>query len=148
MKTMHHKNVREEVIARIQSLSTDSRAQWGKMNVYQMLKHCTLAEEMYLGKKKYERKLLGYLFGQVALKSILNSNKPLGRNAPTGTAFIIKETSGDISVEKEKWISFVCEYENYSRPGIVHWFFGPMTKDQVGLFSYKHSDHHLRQFGA
>jgi hypothetical protein len=148
MKTMLDKKVRDDLIIRIQMLSEASRAQWGKMNVYQMLKHCALAEEMYLGKKKYKRKFLGYLLGQYALRSILNSEAPLGRNAPTGADFIVKEIVGDISSEKHRWISLIDEYEKYSQPGIVHWFFGPMTKEQVGQFSYKHADHHLRQFGV
>ncbi len=42
----------------------------GKMNIYQMLKHCTLCEEMYLGKTKHKRTLLGRLFGKMALNSL------------------------------------------------------------------------------
>jgi hypothetical protein len=29
-----------------------------------------------------------------------------------------------------------------------HPFFGPMTHQSWGRFSYRHFDHHLRQFGA
>lgn len=45
-----------------------SKAEWGKMNVYEMLKHFTQWEEMMLGKKKYKRAFLGRLFGKIALK--------------------------------------------------------------------------------
>ncbi len=47
------------------------------MNIYQMLKHNTFCEEMYLGKMKYKRAVLGYIFGKSALKSILKDDKPL-----------------------------------------------------------------------
>ncbi len=148
MKTLLEKSVREEVIARIQLLSETSAAQWGKMNVYQMLKHCARAEEMYLGKKNYKRQLLGFILGQFVLKSILKGDNPLARNARTSADFIVKETAGDVMAEKQRWIELIQEYENYRAPGIVHWFFGKMTKEQVGQFAYKHADHHLRQFGG
>jgi len=41
------------LIDRINTVNESSTPQWGKMNVYQMLKHSVLAEEMFLGKKEY-----------------------------------------------------------------------------------------------
>lgn len=148
MKTIFDKTTREELITRINSLNENSTAQWGKMNVHQMLKHCTLCEEMYLGKKKYKRAFIGRLFGKIALKNVLKDENTLKRNSPTGPAFKIKETSGDMSSEKIKWVSLIGEYAQYSNNDFVHWFFGKMTKEQVGYFIYKHTDHHLRQFNS
>jgi len=54
MKTIFDKQTRDELIDRINKLNENSTAQWGKMNVYQMLKHCTLYEEMLLGKKEFK----------------------------------------------------------------------------------------------
>lgn len=148
MKSIFDKTTREEIISRINSLNENSTAQWGKMNVYQALKHCTLCEEMYLGKKKYKRTFLGRVFGRMGLKNLLKDEKPIQRNAPTGTEFKIKETFGDIAAEKKKWISLVEEYAQYSNDDFEHWFFGKMTSEQVGYFVYKHCDHHLRQFNC
>ena len=58
MKTIFDKATRDELINRINILDEHSTAQWGTMNIYQMLKHCVLCEEMYLGKKKYKRKFI------------------------------------------------------------------------------------------
>jgi hypothetical protein len=118
------------------------------MKLYQMLKHCTLCEEMYLGKKKYKRTFLGRIFGRMGLRNLLKDEKPLGRNSPTSASFKITEKTGDVSAEKNKWISLIDEYVNYSNDNFEHWFFGKMTKDQVGFFVYKHADHHLRQFNS
>ena len=71
MKTVLEKSIRDELIARINSLNKNSSAAWGKMNVYQMLKHCAIAEESYLGKKEYKRILIGRLIGKKVLKNIL-----------------------------------------------------------------------------
>ena len=126
----------------------NSAAQWGTMNVHQMLKHCILCEEMYLGKKKYKRAFIGRVFGRIGLKNILKDERPMQRNAPTRDAFRVTEKGGDVNAEKEKWISLVEEYANYNNDNFVHWFFGKMTKEQVGYFVYKHTDHHLRQFNS
>ncbi len=146
MKTVFDKRTRDELIDRINSLNENSKAQWGKMNIYQMLKHCTLCEEMYLGKKTYKRAFIGRLFGRIGLKNLLKDETPLKQNSPTGSEFRIKENNGDLFSEKMKWISLIKEYAHYSNNDFEHWFFGKMTKEQVGYFVYKHTDHHLRQF--
>lgn len=148
LKTIFDKETRADLIHRIHSLNPESRPQWGKMNVYQMLKHCNLADEMFLGKKHYKRKPLGYLFGQMAIKNLLRDDRPLGRNAPTSADFKVADVTGDVAAEKAKWIAQISEYEHYSRPYLVHWFFGKMSREQVGQFAYKHADHHLRQFNC
>jgi hypothetical protein len=148
MKTIFDKTTRDELIVRINRLNENSIARWGKMNIYQMLKHCTLCEEMYLGKRKYPRAFIGRLFGRIGLRNLLKDETPIKPNAPTSSYFKIKERSGNILAEKMKWISLIDEYAEYSNENFEHWFFGEMTKEQVGQFVYKHTDHHLRQFNT
>jgi hypothetical protein len=148
MKTVLDKTTRDELVARINTLNENSKPLWGKMNIYQMLKHCTRVDEMFLGRKQYKRTLLGRLIGQFALKSMLKDEKPIAKNAPTSPEFKVKESEGNISSEKQKWIALIEEYARYSNDNFVHWFFGKMTKEQVGYFAYKHIDHHLRQFNS
>jgi len=148
MKTVFDKTTRDELINRIHSLNENSTAQWGKMNIYQMLRHCTLCEEMYLGKKAYKRALIGRIFGRMGLRNLMKDDKPLKPNSPTSADFIIQEKEGNVLAEKMKWIALMQEYAQYRENGFTHWFFGKMTKEQVGYFVYKHTDHHLRQFNS
>jgi hypothetical protein len=148
MKSVFEKSTRDELISRINSINENSAAQWGKMNTYQMLKHCTLCEEMYLGKQKYKRSFIGRLFGRIGLRNLLKDETPLKPNSPTSAEFKIKENNGNVVAEKMKWISLIGEYAAYSNENFEHWFFGKMTRDQVGFFVYKHADHHLRQFNS
>ena len=149
MATIFDKSTREGLIARINNVNQDSNAQWGKMNVYQMLKHCTSWDEWVLGthKPKYKQSFLGLLFGKLALKSSVESDKPMQKNMPAGF-LAVKEESGDVTLQKQKWIHRMNEYASYDNPDFVHDFFGRMTKEQIGRFAYKHADHHLRQFGC
>lgn len=148
MKSILDKKTRDEIINRINSLNENSTAQWGKMTIYQMLKHCTLSEEHNLGKTKYKQLFIGRLFGKMALKSLLKNENPVKRNVSTAPQFKNIENNGDGTSEKLKWISLIEEYAYYSNNDFVHVFFGKMTIEQVGYFVYKHTDHHLRQFGA
>lgn len=148
MKTIFDKQTRDNLINRVDSLNDNSTIQWGKMNVYQMLKHCILCEEMYLGKTLYKRTFIGFLLGRIALNQLMKYDKPKKRNSPTKQEFIITEETGDFLEDKTKWISLINEYEDYSNRNFVHWFFGKMTSEQVGISVYKHIDHHLRQFNC
>lgn len=148
MKTILDQITREELINRINLLNENNMAQWGKMNVYQMIKHCILCEEMYLGKMPFKRSLLGFFLGKIFLNQLMKDDKPKKHNSPTKDELKIAESTGNFWEDKSKWISLIGEYENYSKQDFVHWFYGRMTKKQVGVSVYKHIDHHLRQFNV
>ncbi|HTB52385.1 MAG TPA: DUF1569 domain-containing protein [Ferruginibacter sp.] len=148
MKTIFDKATKDELIIRINSLNENSIAQWGKMNVYQVLKHCRLWDEWIQNSKNNRQAFIGRLFGKIALKKVLKDESPLTRNTPTLPEFKIKETTGDIKSEQNKWITLIKEYDHFSSPIFLHTFFGKITKEQVGKMVYKHADHHLRQFGV
>lgn len=150
MKTIFDKATRDGLIDRINSISENNTAQWGKMNIYQMLKHCTLWDRWILGKGGYNYKqtFIGRIFGKMALRDMIKDESPLKRNIPTLAALKVKEMNGDVASEKMKWITLIEDYAGYSNPGFIHSFFGKMTKEQIGYLAYKHTNHHLRQFGA
>jgi hypothetical protein len=148
MKTIFDKDTRDGIIDRIKTLSPNNTAQWGTMNIYQMLKHCNLAEELYLGNIKHKRMFLGRIFGKWALNGLLRDEAPMRRHAPTSDRFKVTELSGDIETEKKQWITHLEQYADFSTPYFTHWFFGKMTREQIGQLVYKHADHHLRQFNS
>jgi len=147
MKTVFDSHTREELVARVYSVEGNCNSQWGKMNIYQMLKHCIKWDDMMLGKIRVRPMFLGRIFGRSALKNVLKNDDPLAKNSPSAPELIIREKAGDITLLKREWIKRINEYEYFDNQKFVHPFFGKMTKVQVGQFVYKHHDHHLRQFG-
>lgn len=149
MKTIFDENTRDELIKRINSLTEKSARQWGKMSLYQMLEHCTIWDEWIQGKSKLKHKqsFLGLIFGKMALKATVNNDRPMKKNMPAGY-LKVKNTDGDIDVQKKKWSDRMADYQNFSNFGFIHDFFGRMTKEEIGIFAYKHADHHLRQFSS
>lgn len=150
MKGIFDNLVREELIIRINSLSEVNEAQWGKMNVFQMVSHNTYWNNWILGKDhhSYKQAFIGKIFGKTALRKMIKDEQPFDKNIPTSAQFKVKETNGDLEAEKLKWVSLTKAYEEYENPDFVHDFFGKMTKEQIGILVYKHADHHLRQFGV
>jgi hypothetical protein len=149
MKSIFDQEIREEVVKRINSLNEGCKAQWGKMSVIQMVRHCSLCEEYYYGRIKVKRSFLGRIVGRMAIKGILKDEATeLKRNAPTSPQFRVSEEIGNIEAEKQSWKLLIERYETLKEDKYVHWFFGKMTRAQLGQFIYKHCDHHLRQFGV
>lgn len=150
MKTIFDSATQEELIQRINLITQESKPVWGKMAVYQMCKHNTIWNEWVLGKENfiYTQDFLGKLFGGLALKSNTKNNNPISKNMPAGKALIVKEKQGNVEEELLKWKAQINAFAHYSNDKFIHDFFGKMTNEQIGIFAYKHNDHHLRQFNV
>lgn len=153
MKTIFDIEQQRLIVERIRLLTAENKPQWGKMNIYQMSMHCRRWSDWIHGKGEfghhtYKQDFLGKLFGKMALKNTVKDDRVMGKNLPAGFLAIKDKRSHDITIEKDKWIQSVKDYEHFSNERFVHDFFGKMTKEQIGIFVYKHFDHHLRQFGV
>ncbi len=82
------------------------------------------------------------------LKKILKDDHGFGKNSPTSPLLKTTSRQYDFDLQQKEWIINIEQFAFYNNPNFIHPFFGPMTKEQVGMFAYKHADHHLRQFGA
>jgi hypothetical protein len=146
MKVITDKPIADDLINRINALDANSRPQWGKMSVYQMLKHLALWEEMAMGTTLYKRVFIGRIFGKIALKDMLK-DKPIKQNLPTVPGFAVTG-DGDVAAEKLRLTELIKAHANYTGQGFLHPFFGELTPEQAGHIAYKHADHHLKQFGV
>lgn len=150
MKTIYDKQTQEELIKRINLLNEYNKRLWGKMTVRQMVKHCLVWDEMNFGKMNLKQIFIGRLFGKMALKSFLKEDSPVKRNLGTLPELkITEDIKEDLQSLKEQWIASIQKYADLGdNHEYIHSFFGKMNRAQIGLMAYKHTDHHLRQFGA
>lgn len=140
---------KNDIINRIDELHPDSKPLWGKMNVSQMLAHCVVPAKISVGDIKGRRNLFGILFGRMAKKRMVNE-APFKRNLPTDPSFVIKHTP-DFYKNQQELKELTERLYNINKAELEqrkHPFFGKMTIDEWGILSYKHLDHHLRQFGV
>ena len=80
-----------QVTERIDKLSAESKAKWGKMNVGQMLAHCNVTYEMvYEDKHKKPNAFLRFIL-KTLVKNKVVSDEPYKKNGKTAPQFIITD---------------------------------------------------------
>ena len=149
MKNLFERETVNEILSRIDKLQPTSAAQWGKMNVAQMLAHCSAAMDMASGRLDIPRAFIGRVLGPI-FKPIYTNEKPFSKNSPTAKELVCSE-NGDFFREREQLRSKVQQFFEGGQVQCTrhpHPFFGKLTAPEWSRGSYKHLDHHLRQFGA
>ncbi|KJD31501.1 hypothetical protein PK35_13880 [Tamlana nanhaiensis] len=152
MKSIFEDEAKTEIISRLDKLTENSQANWGKMNVNQMIIHCTKPIEVSLGEKPLEKPnlVMRLLFKMVS--SSLYNDKPWKQGLPTAKEYITTNINSDTFVSNKALLKTKIEQmsqsKSYFEPKRKHPYFGTFTADQWGQSNYKHLDHHLRQFGA
>jgi len=150
MKSLFESGCVEEVQQRLSRLQPDRPRQWGKMNLAQMLAHCSLGLEMAAGDIRPPRALLGRILGPAVKPIAFREEEPMRRNSPTSKELVIKGDR-DFETERKRLSGLIDRFAALGPAGCTahpHAFFGSLTPDEWGVLMYKHLDHHLRQFGA
>lgn len=138
--------IKAALIARINRLHPGSKALWGKMNVEQMMAHCQQQLRVAIGDLKLKQSLIGILFGRLARKKLLE-DKPFSKNLPTAPQFIVKSTP-EFESAKNNLIGLITRFDENTITKEPHPFFGKMSEKDWSEGTWKHLDHHLRQFGV
>jgi hypothetical protein len=149
MKNLFERETAEEVVSRIDSLQPASARQWGKMEVAQMMAHCSAALDMASGRLNLPRILIGRLIGPL-VKPVFSNEKPFSKNNPTDKKLIVSDQR-DFAHERDQLKAKVRQFWEGGEAKCTthpHPFFGSLTPYEWSRGMYKHLDHHLRQFGA
>ena len=143
---MFDPSVKQDVIDRINKLTAETQRKWGKMDVSQMLAHVQLPIKCAYGthevKGSFILKLLGPLF-----KGVLYNEKPYKQSLPTDPTYVIVD-SKQFDSEKQNLLELVNKFAPENVVLLKHPVWGKMTKDQWSKATWKHLDHHLKQFGV
>ena len=149
MQTLFQPAAVDEVISRIDKLSPTTQRQWGKMDVAQMLAHCSATLDMASGRFNPPRIFIGRLLGTF-VKPIFTNEKPFSKNSPTDKKLVVADQR-DFLREQEQLKLRVRQFHDGGEAQCTrhpHPFFGALTPQQWATGMYKHLDHHLRQFGG
>jgi hypothetical protein len=149
MKNLFESATVDEVMGRIDQLQPAAQRQWGKMDVAQMMAHCSAALDMALGRINPPRILIGRLLGPL-VKPMYTNEKPFSKNNPTDKQLVIAERR-DFMSEQERLKACVRQFHKGGEMKCTrhpHPFFGSLSPRDWSRGMYKHLDHHLRQFGV
>lgn len=149
MKTLFDKETNDNIVSRIERLNPYLKARWGKMNTTKMLAHLDLSFQANFGEIRLKKDLLLGTILKPLSKHILLGKKPFWKNMPTDKKLLPK-VPVDFLEEKQKVIAMIKMYVTVG-PEIIsknpHNILGKITPQESAFISYKHVDHHLRQFG-
>ena len=134
-------------LTRIDSLTPNHKTKYGKMNVHQMVCHCsdfyrialeelTLIETPKLSKEEV----------QILAKERKTVPAPKDINQVAGKGTKPTNFKNDIRLLKEKMTLFFNSPKKVKFP--PHFYFGFLTRAQWNETSNYHLHHHLRQFNA
>jgi Protein of unknown function (DUF1569) len=148
MGTILNESDRTEILNRMRSLSGSSTRRWGSMDVVAMLQHLRLSARMTVGDLLVPS-VNKRVFQLFPLKHIILYVLPFPKGAPTAPEL----KPGDVqSFEEERAAVLELLEQIGTGPregdGPAHPLFGPLTWSEWGVVTYKHVDHHLKQFGA
>ena len=136
----------KELEKRITSLDKDATPVWGKMNVAQMLAHCSEVLRNALGEVQQKRKLIGYIIAPFIKHRYFDAIPYKKKNVPS--SFVVKDERA-FNYERKNLIMLIKRFYLEGREkskDAVHPILGEFTADQWAIGQYKHIDHHLRQF--
>ena len=147
MKNLWESDARQEISERIDLLTSDSTAKWGKMTATQMMAHLVDGLRMATGELVAKDKKLPIRF--TPLKQLIIYGPRFPKNSPTAPELLARKP--------EDWDTECANLRRMMdlfagrKPGSKlprHPAFGNLSRQAWGALGYKHLDHHLRQFGV
>lgn len=140
---------RAEIDRRMRSLTASSTRRWGTLDIVGMLEHLRLSANMALGELSIPSSNKR-AFQMFPLKHLILYVVPFPKGAPTAPA--LKPSTDAASFEEVRADLLTLLERIGTGPsegaGPAHPLFGPLSWKEWGVVTYKHADHHLKQFGA
>lgn len=151
MKTLAHPRDKEEIGRRLLTVRADSSRRWGRMSAHQMVCHLADCFRMAHGAKEVRR--ADSLLGRTVAKWFaLYLPWPGGRIRTSPE--IDQEGDGTRPTDFASDIAAVIALmDTITAPGgalqgRIHPTFGRLSEVEWLRWAYRHTDHHLRQFGC
>jgi hypothetical protein len=147
MKSLWNRQIHDVVIQRVARLTPDRAAHWGKMTCPQMVVHVTDAFDMYCGDLKVGFKSTPIQY--FPLKHAFLYVLPMPKNVPTARELKLR-APGEWDAEMARLRDAIARFgdRRAHTDWPLHPIFGRMSARAYGVLAYKHTDHHLRQFGV
>jgi hypothetical protein len=142
---------RADLESRLARLTSDAKPKWGRMNVAEMCCHMADSIRIAIGEKRGED--VSSYASRALLRPLAIHLLPVPKNLPT-LPEMDQQKRGTPATEFEsdrrtlaELLDRMCSLGDDHAWG-PHGKFGPMTRKEWGKLTYKHFDHHLKQFGV
>ncbi len=148
MPTFWDPATREDLCRRVERLAPDAKATWGRFTVAQMVAHVNDAMRMATGELPVASKNAPFRYWP--LKQLIVYALPFPKGAPTAPELLARCDAADLRVEQASFRGVAARVAAKSSADRwpEHPAFGILTHKAWGVLIYRHTDHHLRQFGV
>ena len=149
--TLSDPGARADILRRVAALTPSSERRWGRMTPHQMVCHLSDACRAALGERRlpvigtlWERTVIRWLAIHTnvtwpqGVRTVQEVDQEFGGTRPTEFARDVDELRGLI----QRFGGADAQLSG------DHPLFGTLSVAEWDRFSYRHADHHLRQFGA
>jgi hypothetical protein len=146
MTTIFDPSTRQALAKRFRQITPESQRRWGSMTSAQVVAHLTDALRMALGDLPIAMRKTPLRF--TPIKQLIIYVAPFPKGAPTAPELLARSAS-DFDAEARSFVEMLDRCADATqRLAPQHPAFGTMSRRDWGVLIYRHTDHHLRQFGA
>jgi len=146
MPTLRSEADRRTLAQRLARVTPRTQPRWGKLDASRMMSHLGDALDAGLGKLEVGRRG-PRAFRWFPLKHLAVYVVPMPKGAKAAPELFAR-APGDFDADRRRVLEGMEEMASAPRrPGPMHFLLGRLSNDQWNRLSWKHIDHHLRQFG-
>ena len=131
MKNLFEQEGVQEIISRLDRLQPAAVRQWGKMDVAQMMAHCSAGMDMASGRLNPPRAFIGLLLGRL-VRPVFTNEKPFVKNNPTDKRLMVADAR-DFARERENLKAKIRQFHEGGDGGFRIGEDFPEEGDQVPL---------------
>ena len=147
MKSLHDGPTRNEIRTRLSRLRPESQPLWGRMSASQMVCHLVTWTQMSLGELPIAERRLFVRFPLI--KQFAVYLMPIPKGLPTAKELISRVPAAVLDADRAALDAALDRFG--ARDAAASWprhpAFGALSRRAWGVLGYRHTDHHLRQFG-
>jgi len=141
----------ESLTARLNALSPASTRQWGRMTSHQMLCHLSDAMLVVSGRRPVATRQDHWFNRNVVKWVALHTSMAWPKGVKT-MAEVDAERGGTppdvFDRDRARTVELLRAFVDPTAVRVAHPLFGAMSGDEWMIWAYRHTDHHLRQFGV
>ncbi len=141
----------ESLTSRLNALSPESRRRWGRMTVHQMFCHLNDSFLVVSGHRPVARRVDHWFNRHVVKWIALRTSMTWPKGAKTMPEVDAEKGGTAPEVFERDRARTIDLLQAFAAPAAVqtkHPLFGAMSRDEWMIWAYRHTDHHLRQFGG
>src|SRR5687767_13283018 len=139
----------QKLIARVSRVEETSRRQWGRMTSHEMICHLADSFHVAMGERPAsaaETWLHRYFIKWVALHTSIQWPKGVA-SPPEINPHELGSKPVTFGTDRTAVIDLIERFASPNSPRGRHPLWGELTRDEWLIWGFRHTDHHLRQFG-